>query len=213
MLTCLFLKQTIALAVWQPEDVHLVRDILKLEHEPLNEVLKVDSLKPETTTLDDETSKTDKEPAHHSAVNTNFTKSGRPINNNEHVRWKPFTNSSKLELVDDEKADNSEKNKTEPTAAALSEVVDVVNRKPQKLSHFKLAGSSLNGGAKHLGNFMEEGRPVPTEIEFEDPVSDFLFVKASRAKIVVGRFINQKTKILSFFLNLQYLCSKIHLPY
>lgn len=30
-----------ALVVWQPEDVHLVRDLLDLEHQPLTEILKV----------------------------------------------------------------------------------------------------------------------------------------------------------------------------
>ena len=77
-----------ALAVWQPEDVHLVRDILKLEHEPLNEVLKVDSLRPDQDGA--ENIHVTQQMA--SNVNTNFTKSGRPINTHPQIRWKPIVN-------------------------------------------------------------------------------------------------------------------------
>ena len=76
--------------MWQPEDVHLVRDILKLEHEPLNEVLKVDSLRPNHS---DSVDNLHHHHHHHTVVNTSFTKSGRPVNANPQIRWKSLANA------------------------------------------------------------------------------------------------------------------------
>ena len=67
--------------VWQPEDIFLVRDLLELEHEPLNEVLVVDALR-----ADDEIN--DDEEENKVVTNTNITAMGRPINTHPHIRWK-----------------------------------------------------------------------------------------------------------------------------
>jgi hypothetical protein len=79
---CIYFYQMclIALVVWQPEDVLLVRDLMNLENEPLNEVLQCLPLRAET----------DEEPIEYEKVNVNvnITAMGRPINNHPHVRWK-----------------------------------------------------------------------------------------------------------------------------
>ena len=167
----------------------MVRDILKIEHEPLNEVLKVDSLKPDNS--GDENKKSDNYSP--TTVNTNFTKSGRPINNNLHVRWKQMNLGSKT-LVDNPAGEQAEmsseakrklhdpataKSRTEKDKSKeeLPELSDVNVRRPV-VPQFKLAGSSLTGGKS--ANFMDEGRPIPTELECEDPVRIYPFLHGKR---------------------------------
>ena len=80
------------MAVWQPEDVHLVRDILNLEHKPLNEVLKVEALKPEDEDGKTESDKKENPPV----VNKTLTKMGRPVNTHAELRWKPIDETGKI---------------------------------------------------------------------------------------------------------------------
>ena len=71
----------LALDVWRPEKVLVVRDILDLESEPLEEVLKVESYWNDTSKPKDPKPK----------VNTTLTAMGRPVNNHpQHPRWKHF---------------------------------------------------------------------------------------------------------------------------
>ena len=166
--------------------MHLVRDILKLEHEPLNEVLKVDSLRPDQDGA--ENIHVPQQMA--SNVNTNFTKSGRPINNHPQKRWKPIVNklavpfnSAIEEGVDKNVAIMAANTNIDPSvhqhqkSAAnvdISELLtDVAMGKKQTLTQFRLAGNSLGAmsGYGRMKNTLDElGRPVPTEIEIDDPV-------------------------------------------
>jgi hypothetical protein len=73
------------LAVWQPEDVLLINDLLKLETKPLDEILKIERLN-DINNKDDDTVKQKNKPY----INTNITAMGRPINNNRNqTKWKP----------------------------------------------------------------------------------------------------------------------------
>jgi hypothetical protein len=79
-------QKDLALQVYQPEDVHLIRDILNLEYEPLNQVLKVESLRPD---LSDNQSEKRSDDINKISVNKNITPMGRPVNVHRLVRWKP----------------------------------------------------------------------------------------------------------------------------
>ena len=93
--------------VYQPEDVHLIRDILNLEYEPLNSVLKVESLKPERLDRVKDLKSFDDGK---SLVNTSITPMGRPINTHPLIRWKPFSIKASREFIKekDEVNKNSE---------------------------------------------------------------------------------------------------------
>ncbi len=167
--------------------MHLVRDILKLEHEPLNEVLKVDSLRP-----DQDNAGNIHVTQMASNVNINFTKSGRPINTHPQIRWKPIVNklavpfnSAIEEGVDTNVATMAANTNIEPSVhhhqksaanADISELLtDVVTGKKKTLPQFRLAGNSLGAMSAYgrMKNTLDElGRPVPTEIEIDDPVRD-----------------------------------------
>jgi hypothetical protein len=66
--------------------VHLVRDILNLEYEPLNQVLKVESLRPD---FSENKSGKRYDDNNQIVINKNITPMGRPVNVNRLVRWKP----------------------------------------------------------------------------------------------------------------------------
>ena len=170
--------------MWQPEDVHLVRDILKLEHEPLNEVLKVDSLRP-----DHPDSAANPHPHHHTVVNTSFTKSGRPVNANPQIRWKSLANARlavSVAVPANSAVDGGENGPhpltTVPSStnnADIAELLTDVNTgKKTVLPQFRLAGNSMGGGVGKVKNsiFDEIGRPVPTEIEIDDPVRTLFLI-------------------------------------
>jgi hypothetical protein len=70
--------------VWQPEDVHLVRDLLELEAKPITEVLTIGKYKREDAEEDDEL----KTAANKKETNTTFTPMGRPVNIHPKMRWK-----------------------------------------------------------------------------------------------------------------------------
>lgn len=167
--------------------MHLVRDILKLEHEPLNEVLKVDSLRPDQDGA--ENIHVTQQMA--SNVNTNFTKSGRPINTHPQIRWKPIVN--KLAVPFNSAIEEGVDTNVAATMAANTHIdpsvhqhqksaanvdisdllTDVATGKKQTLPQFRLAGNSLGAmsGYGRMKNTLDElGRPVPTEIEIDDPV-------------------------------------------
>jgi hypothetical protein len=77
--------------VYQPEDVHLVRDLLELETRPIQEVLKINRIsRPDGN----EESDGELEPVKTAfVVNTQMTPMGRPVNVRPQVRWKSITNS------------------------------------------------------------------------------------------------------------------------
>jgi len=123
-------------------------------------------------------------------VNTNFTKSGRPVNAHPQIRWKPIVN--KLAVPVNSAIDAAEMNAMASMAANngvdpavhqhqrsaanadISELLtDVATGKKTTLPQFRLAGNSLGAtnGFNKLKNTLEDlGRPVPTEIEIDDPV-------------------------------------------
>lgn len=85
--------------MWQPEDVILVRDLLELENEPLNELLKIESLKvPKETENENETTKNTEIVKVN--INVHTTPMGRPINNTPHIRWKQINVSPQDERVE-----------------------------------------------------------------------------------------------------------------
>lgn len=92
----------VALVVWQPEDVILVRDLLDMEHEPLNELLKVEPFRlSKENGSENDTNKNNELVKVN--INVNTTANGRPINNQHHVRWKPMEvnqkQDEKVEMV------------------------------------------------------------------------------------------------------------------
>ncbi len=81
----------------------MIRDILNLEHEPLNRVLTVESLKPDLKADNETDFKTEDK----TTVNTNITPMGRPINIHPLIRWKPIdVKLLKSKLKEDDEYNN-----------------------------------------------------------------------------------------------------------
>jgi hypothetical protein len=84
--------------VYQPEDVHLVRDLLELELKPINEVLKIEKLRRASIEGGGGGAESDVEGGEGGdieqktfVVNTMITPMGRPVNVRPQVRWKSIS--------------------------------------------------------------------------------------------------------------------------
>lgn len=77
----------LALNVWQPEDVNLVRDLLELEQAPIRETLVVEGLKPDIRNENYNLVEYNKNSDTKRQINTQTTPMGRPINMNTYSRW------------------------------------------------------------------------------------------------------------------------------
>lgn len=77
----------------------LVRDLLELEHEPLNELLEIKSVKvsKESEIENDTTKNTEIAKVN---INVNVTPMGRPVNNTPHIRWRQIDFTPHEEKVD-----------------------------------------------------------------------------------------------------------------
>lgn len=79
-----------------------MRDLLEMEHESLNDLLKVESLRApkEQGSENDTTKNIDLVKVN---INVNMTPMGRPVNSQPHVRWKQIevnnANDEKVELI------------------------------------------------------------------------------------------------------------------
>ena len=82
------------LDVWQPEDVHLISDILNIENESLNEVLNVQSLKADFGDEADNMIVDLQKQYFKYETNTHITPMGRPVNTHPHRRWRSMWYSS-----------------------------------------------------------------------------------------------------------------------
>lgn len=105
-----------ALVVWQPEDVHLVRDLLELEAKPITDSLKVVKLRknsqspsrqPYLSAESEPESDDDDADKYSKPVNTQTTPNGRPVNKNKQIRWRPI---AKLPESDREDKPNEDAN-------------------------------------------------------------------------------------------------------
>ena len=79
---------------WQPDDAHLVKDLLEIQHEPIMRTLQVHSINNQC-----DSAGSHKPPVH---VNRNVTPMGRPVNIQPMKKWKEdaIEESNKLVPID-----------------------------------------------------------------------------------------------------------------
>lgn len=115
------------MVVYEPEDVHLVRDLLQIQHRPLEEVLQCLPLR-----TDDELAELKEREQYH--INLNMTPMGRPVNAHPQVRWK------QIEMI----VSNEEK-ESEHYPDSVSDVGQVTSRFYDGTSRYSFIAKENSG--------------------------------------------------------------------